>query len=1513
VLGTINDVNLSFYHLSYQADNQQDDDWQLLKSDVEPVLASSIHLWNHGLDSGDYKLRVFAQDQMGLQSTVVVEFEIDGVAPATPLFLAADLINREDVHLNWQASTSADVIGYNLYRNNQLLNDTLINATSFQDIGLFEDEFLYWVVAVDAVGNVSDPSNTERVIVDRSGPDVSIQNPPHLQVVSGVIDVYGTAYSSDDFSNFKLFVRAQSDSVPGTLLSQSSLPVQGQKLAEIDTTAMTEGANYIIRLEAMDTSDNLSVVEHTVVIDNTAPAAPLNLVHQINGINDVQLNWSANGEADLAGYLVYRNGAIISGTGTIATSIIVDTDFLDVAVVDGQHSYFVVAIDHANNISLPSNIVQADIDTGPPNAIITQPSDGHEFENTLRVVAESDDIDIASILFEYSTDGLVWNTVTTDQVAPYEMLFSGSDLGLNYGIIQLRATATDTAAQTDPSPDQISVEYTDLTPPDAITGLTAQVLGADIHLNWLANVESDLAGYLVSRKRVEPDPEAEFTQISTGVIPANNYVDIGLADGTYVYRIMAVDGFDNSSAGVDSAELTVFSIELTQPYSPLLTPSATDISGMTLQSGDIHADIVNDLGTTSLGIFAINPDGTFLLNDINLAAGDNQITAYQQTIEGHQSKVSAVSTQLSPQPATPINPSTLANGFDVDFSWEAGDLETFAYLPYINGVAVYEEQRYTENLSVLTSSSTSQSSRIVDDNLSTVWVPSYSDRYDGIPVFAQISFQQPKWLTQVTINWDEGYYGEGDVSEPHSYLLQYLTPVGWITLEDFSGNPNAQVTFESTIPYLTDSIRIWMPLGEDGGSRIGLSEVQIWHQPITDQLNYNTSLVDGHYDFQVSAINNYGFESGLTAVQSETLGDVIPPDAVTLQGEVQNGNSTSMSWTASASVDVNNYRLFRNNTMVLNTIDANTLTHIDAGLANGDYAYQVAAVDSAGNSSELSNTVNLTINQQILAAPTGLTIEVISTGGSLQLDWNLHPSPDWSSFKIYRSLDPSSGFEYLAETIENTWLDSNLMNGSRYHYYITAIDSVGNESLASNEVSAVPYDSIIPAQPVITLPTTAGDPIVVNELSVDVSGNTSPGVEVELYHDGVYQLTTTSSTTFVKSEIEINKYIEQPKYNRANSRVAMMDYDINKPLIVSPNPLQITEVDANNSRDYFWHRDGSKLYVIDGYGSQTSLSSFDYSGQQIEELFQGMNVSVARISDDESQLFYWGEGVNPDNSQTEYGLWLLNLITLEYLKLDIVGSVELNRYSIQWLNDNQIAFINYPNGIYSPGELWLYDIQLNMLQSIDNNTYSNTTLNSLVDGSHLFYEVEQNGNKAVRRYDLVNQSFNLLFIDGVSLSNPLVNENPDLVFVNLDCCDEALMDVSSNEVIGLIENAGYQAKGVWLSDGRVLFGNNDQLEYISQPGTFTFNNRILNPGLNEFYAIAKKSNGVASTPSESIAVTLSAEVLPDLEIRESYLQIVPSEVLIGHSTAGSVIVRNISQVDVENARLLIELINPQLQ
>ena len=116
------------------------------------------------------------------------------------------------------------------------------------------------------------------------------------------------------------------------------------------------GTRYYYAVAALDAAGNegaKSPEASAVALDNTPPAVPSGLA-AVGGTEQVDLSWSANSEADLAGYNLYRNGVKVNTTPITATT------YVDTGLVDGTtYTYRLSAVDTDGNESAQSGAVSA--------------------------------------------------------------------------------------------------------------------------------------------------------------------------------------------------------------------------------------------------------------------------------------------------------------------------------------------------------------------------------------------------------------------------------------------------------------------------------------------------------------------------------------------------------------------------------------------------------------------------------------------------------------------------------------------------------------------------------------------------------------------------------------------------------------------------------------------------------------------------------------------------------------------------------------------------------------------------------------------------------------------------------------------------------------------------------------------------------------------------------------------------------------------------------------------------
>ena len=146
-------------------------------------------------------------------------------------------------------------------------------------------------------------SNEVKLKVDITGPDAKIRSPLDGSMASGIIDIKGTAYSADDFRQYRVYIGQGSNPVAWNLIRTSPVPVSYGALTQWDT--LGRSGLYSIKLEAEDLTGNINSHQVTITIDDIPPAPPV-LISAIPEGSNVTLTWQANTAPDLSGYLLVQ-------------------------------------------------------------------------------------------------------------------------------------------------------------------------------------------------------------------------------------------------------------------------------------------------------------------------------------------------------------------------------------------------------------------------------------------------------------------------------------------------------------------------------------------------------------------------------------------------------------------------------------------------------------------------------------------------------------------------------------------------------------------------------------------------------------------------------------------------------------------------------------------------------------------------------------------------------------------------------------------------------------------------------------------------------------------------------------------------------------------------------------------------------------------------------------------------------------------------------------------------------
>jgi chitodextrinase len=284
-----------------------------------------------------------ALDEVGVNTSFIDT--TDSQPPSTPTGLAASATAPNAVHLTWNASTdNVSVTGYDVYRNGSLLT-TGGAVTSYDDTPVSPSfTYQYQVLARDAAGNVSGPSNTATVTTpaDTSPPSITLTAPD-----DGIFVNANVILSADATDN--VGVDHVDFLIDGTIVGTVG---EGGPYALVwDSTTVPDGA-VTLTARAVDpsgnatTSSSRTINVYNAAGDTTPPSTPTNFTATGGGSSRADLAWNASTDnVGVVAYDIYRDGALLTSVGAV-------TSYSDLSVLQGvTYQYQVQARDAAGNLS----------------------------------------------------------------------------------------------------------------------------------------------------------------------------------------------------------------------------------------------------------------------------------------------------------------------------------------------------------------------------------------------------------------------------------------------------------------------------------------------------------------------------------------------------------------------------------------------------------------------------------------------------------------------------------------------------------------------------------------------------------------------------------------------------------------------------------------------------------------------------------------------------------------------------------------------------------------------------------------------------------------------------------------------------------------------------------------------------------------------------------------------------------------------------------------------------------
>lgn len=294
VMGTANDENFSHYHLEYRLADPNGE-WQAIPdvfSPDQPKENEPLGDWNTPQKDARYEVRLTASDRSGKTRPHVVEVNVDNLKPSARISKVqsrraelqdleilsgeveiigdADDVHFKDFRLDYRPTDNIDD-----WRPIPVQNSTIPRRNTtlaiWRNTPQIDGEYEIRLSVQDQSGKPPN-EDTIRAKIDNQSPDVEISQPINRQLVSGIIEIIGTA-SDRYFEAYQLDFRAQG-TIEWQEIIRATQPKQAAVLGEWEPPKADGG--YEIRLRAFDRLEKPSVPAIVpVIVDRLPPQAEI--------------------------------------------------------------------------------------------------------------------------------------------------------------------------------------------------------------------------------------------------------------------------------------------------------------------------------------------------------------------------------------------------------------------------------------------------------------------------------------------------------------------------------------------------------------------------------------------------------------------------------------------------------------------------------------------------------------------------------------------------------------------------------------------------------------------------------------------------------------------------------------------------------------------------------------------------------------------------------------------------------------------------------------------------------------------------------------------------------------------------------------------------------------------------------------------------------------------------------------------------------------------------------------
>ena len=420
-----------------------------------------------------------------------------------------------------------------------------------------DNDYKFRIKAIDTSGNESEYSSEVVLTI----PLVDDEAPTRPNNLEGVVDGYNVTLNWD----------ASTDNVAieNYELEQATFPdtdfVSVTKIITSNLIATVSLANnrYLFRVRAKDTSGNYSPYSFDILkevsVDAHNPTAPSSLNVTINE-DDAELNWIAStDDVEVASYKAFATlESDTDWSNARQAGFTADTTtYTFTGLENGNYKFKVYAIDTSQKESDDSNIATATVNYVPEVAT----ADAGEDQTITYPTNEADLTGVGNPNYD-TIDSYVWSTIGSNGITVQDYNTSTPRL-LNlkeYTTFQARVTITYADGVAVQDEMRVWIDPSTGTVPFRVVtddNIVLEIPNGDTTIYyWTLNQDSNSNIYGSGRiedsmlwsKESGPDTPDFYSADSPGV-------NVGLQEGTYVFRLTATDDLGNTA--FDDITITV--------------------------------------------------------------------------------------------------------------------------------------------------------------------------------------------------------------------------------------------------------------------------------------------------------------------------------------------------------------------------------------------------------------------------------------------------------------------------------------------------------------------------------------------------------------------------------------------------------------------------------------------------------------------------------------------------------------------------------------------------------------------------------------------------------------------------------------------------------------------------------------------------------------------------------------------------------------------------------------------